>query len=125
MSLISPTSQVRVRWVPQLAQQSVQRAAQNMLAGVLLHGVQPRGPVKAAVHGLAHGQRRIRRVGDGLAVGVYGQHPRAAKPPGVTGLAAALGEESRAVQHHRKTAGHGGAAYDLRGEILHIGIYFV
>ena len=50
---------------------------------------------------------------------------RAAKPPGVTGLAAALGEEGRAVQHHRKAAGHGGAAYDLRGEILHIGIYFV
>ena len=40
-------------------------------------------------------------------------------------VAAALGEEGRAVQHHRKAAGHGGAAYDLRGEILHIGIYFV
>ena len=44
---------------------------------------------------------------------------------GPAGLAAALGEEGRAVQHHRKAAGHGGAAYDLRGEILHIGIYFV
>ena len=106
-------------------EQPVQRAAQDMLAGVLLHGVQPRGPVKAAVHGLARGQRCVRRVGDGLTVGVHGQHPRAAKPPGVTGLAAALGEEGRAVQHHRKAAGHGGAAYDLRGEILHIGIYFV
>ena len=106
-------------------EQPVQRAAQNMLAGVLLHGVQPRGPVQAAVHGLARGQRCVRRVGDGLTVGVHGQHPRTAKPPGVTGLAAALGEEGRAVQHHRKAAGHGGAAYDLRGEILHIGIYFV
>ena len=56
---------------------------------------------------------------------MHGQHPRAAKPPGVTGLTAALGEEGRAVQHHRKAAGRGGAAYDLRGEILHIGIYFV
>ena len=56
---------------------------------------------------------------------MHGQHPRAAKPPGVTGLAAALGEEGRAVQHHRKATGHEGAAYDLRGEILHIGIYFV
>ena len=105
-------------------EQPVQRAAQDMLAGVLLHGVQPRGPVKAAVHGLARGQRCVRRVGDGLAVGARpaparrqtARCHRGWPPPSGRRPCGPAPPQSRRAR---------GAAYDLRGEILHIGIYFV
>ena len=96
-----------------------------MLTGVLLHRVQPCGPVDAALHGVAHSQRGIGGVGDGGTVGMHGQHTRCAQCTGVAGLAAALGEEGCVVQHDRKAALHRGTGQHLRGERLHIGICFV
>ena len=103
----------------------VQRAAQDMLAGMLLHRVQPGRPVQAAGHLGALGQRGIGRVGHGLAVCGYRQHPGTAQRTGVAGLAAALGEKGRAVQHNGKAARGGAALQHPGGKALDIRICFV
>ena len=104
---------------------TAQHTGHDVLAGVLLHVVEPPRPVDMAADLRAHGQRPVAQVGDDAVLLVHVQHPGVPQRAVVGGLPAALRVKGRAVEHHRKAAGHGGAAYDLRGEILHIGIYFV
>ena len=106
-------------------EQPVERPTQDVLTGVLLHGVQPCGPVEAALHRVTRRQRGIGGVGDGYTVRMYGQYPRRTQRAGVTGLAAALREEGRAVQHHGEPTLRRGAGQNLCGKILHIWVCFV
>ena len=96
-----------------------------MLAGVLLHGVQPPRPVQTARNGLPHGQRGIGEVGHGFAVGAHVQHLGAAQRAEVTGLAAPLREKRRAIQNDGERLTLRGAAQDGGGEFLHISVSFV
>ena len=68
------------------------------------------GQAAAAVHGLARGQRCVRRVGDGLAVGMHGRHPRAAKPPGVRGWPPPSGKKAVRSSTTAKPPAHGGCS---------------
>ena len=107
------------------AVQAVQRAAQDMLAGMLLHGVQPCRPVDAPLHRAAHGQRRVGGVKDGLAVGMHRPHGGVPQAAGIAGLAAAFGVESGAVQHHGVAAGSRGAGQHGGGKGLQVRVVFV
>ena len=69
-----------------------------MLPAVLLHEVEPPGPVDGPLHGLPHGQGPVAEV-DHLAVPLPGVGDvYAAQGAVVGGLAAALGVEGGAVQ---------------------------
>ena len=82
----------------------MQDAAEDVLAGVLLHTVQPVLHVQHALHGAAGLQGRIGQVGDDPLPGLYVQHIGPAQGAPVGRLAAALGEEGGLVQHHLKPA---------------------
>ena len=93
-----------------------------MFAGVLLHVVQPAGPVHSALH--RAGKRRIGEMHDDPVPQMHLPHRRAAQRAGVTGLAAALGIECGGVQHHRPAALAGLAVQYLSGKILQKCILF-
>ena len=86
----------------------VNETADDMLAAVLLHEVQPPLPVNGALHRVAHGQ------GPGAAVdnlpipAAYVGDGYAAQQTGVTGLAAALGIKGRLIQSYKKSIAVGG-----------------
>ena len=75
------------------AEHPVQDAAEDVLAGVLLHTVQPVLHVQHALHGAAGLQGRIGQVGDDPLPGLHVQHIGPAQGAPVGRLAAALGEE--------------------------------
>ena len=106
-------------------EQPVQRAGQNMLAGVLLHVVAPPRPVELALNTAAHGQRRVQRVPDNAAACVHAGDGRAAQRAGVTGLAAAFGVKGGAVQRRAPAAGHGLARKHRGGEPAGKGVRLV
>ena len=106
-------------------EQAVEGAAEDMLAGVLLHGIQAAGPIDAAGHSGARLQRSVRGMGDGGAVGMHVGHLRSAQRAQVTGLAAALREEGSPVQHDRIAALGRGAGKHGCSKFLHISVCFV
>ena len=102
------------------AKHPVQDAAENVLAGVLLHAVQPVVHVQQALHGAADFQRRIGQVGDDPLLGLHVQHVGPVQGAPVGRLAAAFGEEGGLVQHHLKLAllFGGGAGQHAGGEAV-------
>ena len=75
----------------------VGQAGDDMLAGVLLHQVEPTLPVNGAGHLLPRRKGSVTGVNDRVCPGVDLQHVDAAQHAGVVGLAAALGVEGGLV----------------------------
>ena len=102
-------------------EQPVQRAGQNVLAGVLLAGVAPAGGIYRAFHPRAGGQRRIQAMPDHAVRNLHILHRRAAQKAGLGRLAAALGVEGGFIQRGpptlagRLTGQHGGRKGQRRG----------
>ena len=84
----------------------------NVLAGVLLHVVKAALPVDLAVYGFAHGQGFVAGVDDHAVLFLHIAHLGLAQCPQVAGLAAALGVECGAVQHHGEAFFQRLAGYD-------------
>ena len=76
----------------------VDDARDDVLAGMLLHQVEPVGVVHDALHGLANGQGRSHPMEDPLPLLMDMEHLHAAQGAPVGGLSAALGVEGGAVQ---------------------------
>ena len=99
--------------------------AQNVLAGVLLHVVQPPGPVNPALHRAAHRQRRGGAVQNGALPHAGFGHGHVVQRAGVAGLAAAFRVEGGPVQLHRVPRFPGGAGHHPGGKGLCRGVGFV
>ena len=99
----------------------VDQAADQMLAGVLLHEVEAPVPVEDAVDRFSHRQGAVTAVIHRPVPLPDVQHGAPAQDAEVAGLAAALGIKGRAVQHHVIAALCFGAAEDLRVEFPRIG----
>ena len=75
-------------------------AADDVLAGMLLHMVKPPGPVDDAGDGFSHGQRPAAPVQDDAVLFPHVGHSGPAQRALVGRLAAPLGIKGGAVQHH-------------------------
>jgi hypothetical protein len=86
------------------AEQPIEGRRQDVLAGVLLHVIEPPRPVDLAAHALAHGDRHARDVDDLaiLAVDDLDDVGRA-EPPHVERLPARRRIERRPIEHDVRT----------------------
>ena len=96
----------------------MRRAGDDVLPGVDLHPGKADPGVHRTVDGLAHGERAVAPVDDLVAALVCVEHAHAAQHADVPALAAALGEESRAVEHDLPAALRLGAGEHAGGEII-------
>lgn len=78
-----------------------ENAAENMLAGMLLHMVEAAVPVHHALHGLSHCQRLGEGVHNLVVLFLHVQDGDAAQSAVVGRLSAAFGIEGGAVQSYR------------------------
>ncbi len=74
----------------------------DMLAGMVLHEVEPAFPVQTAFHFRPRFKRLVRRMQYYAVLFMYVQHCRAAQRPMVSGLSASLRVKIRPVQRNKK-----------------------
>ena len=100
-------------------------AADDMLAGVVLHSPKQHSPVDLTGHDLAHGQRMIHIVGDAVGLLLHVQNLCAAQSASVRALATALREKGGLIQNHPPAVSGGRTAEDLGGKGLKIAVRIV
>ena len=108
-----------------IAKAGVDQAADNVLAAVLLHQVEPPVPVDLALHGFANLQRMVAVVDDPAAGFVGIGDPDTAQDALVAGLAAALGIKRRPVQNHVVAVLPRLAGQDHGGKLRQMGIEII
>ena len=96
-----------------------------MLAGVLLHVVEPAGPVDAPGDGLPNFHSLVAGVENDPVLLVDVGDGRASQSAVVCGLSAALGVKGSAVQHHFEAVFGLLTGQDRGGELLHEGVLIV
>ena len=101
---------------------AVDQAGEHVLPGMLLHQVEPPGPIDLAGHGLAHRQRAVAAVYDDAISLLHRQNLGVCQGAQVPGLSAAFGIKCRLVQANGPASGCRTALRDLRGEVTQMGI---
>ena len=100
-----------------VAELSVYDAADDMLARVLLHVIQPAAAVHITLDHLSHTQRCCDRMHHYTVLFVHIQNARTAQGSPVRRLASALGIKCRGVQRYGKIAVRGHAAQHSSAEL--------